>query len=282
MVASDRKEIPINTGRVEPYGYITGDAGRLFLNTALGCNSECSYCYLPLLGLPIGTKILQKISANKISQILDKTGQIVPGKSGTIISLGCFSECWDASNRSQTKTLMDQLIPLGNPIQLATKRYIDLEDLKPFISKFLWEGQLSVYISSSTISEWARYERGTTSPRKRFESFNLKNLLNIPTFLYMKPVIDGVTIADVEKYLEVIRDWSVGVIVGDVFTITKSKNIAPVGEGRLYSQRGNDADYIAAKFEKVTSVWRRSVEVVDLLRTENPTRSLFSVEARNA
>jgi len=34
--------------------YLYGNKERLFLNTNLGCNAQCSYCYLPILNFNLG------------------------------------------------------------------------------------------------------------------------------------------------------------------------------------------------------------------------------------
>lgn len=31
--------------------YVYGDSSRVFLNTAIGCEARCEYCYLPQLGI---------------------------------------------------------------------------------------------------------------------------------------------------------------------------------------------------------------------------------------
>ena len=87
-------------------GYITGDSKRIFLNTALGCNSQCAYFYLPSIGLPVGTNEMERQPADIIFEKVAQSGEVVLGKIGTTFSIGCFSECWDADNRIQTKQLI--------------------------------------------------------------------------------------------------------------------------------------------------------------------------------
>ena len=75
-----------------------------------------------------------------------------------------------------------------------------------------------VFVSSSTISQWANIERGTDSPNKRFNTFEISKVLNIPTVLYMKPVLQGITMKDIELYKEVIKEYGVrDVVVGSIF-----------------------------------------------------------------
>ena len=43
------------------------------------------------------------------------------GKNGTLISFGCYSECWDEKNKPQTIKLIKYFLEKGNQIQVATK-----------------------------------------------------------------------------------------------------------------------------------------------------------------
>lgn len=79
-------------------------------------------------------------------------------------------------------------------------------------------GQLVVFVSSATISKWDTIEKGTDSPSKRFNTFEISKQLNIATVLYMKPVLKGITEQYIELYKEVIQKYSVrDVVVGSIF-----------------------------------------------------------------
>ena len=77
-----------------------------------------------------------------------------------------------------------------------------------------------LYISAVevVISKWDAIEMGTDSPSKRFNTFEISKVLNIPTALYMKPVLKGITRQDIELYKEVIQKYGVrDVVVGSIF-----------------------------------------------------------------
>lgn len=79
-------------------------------------------------------------------------------------------------------------------------------------------GQLMIFVSSATISQWGTIERGTDEPNKRFNTFELSKKLDIPTVLYMKPILKGITIQDVELYKEIVKKYSIkDVVVGSIF-----------------------------------------------------------------
>lgn len=199
--------------------HIYGSSLRLFLNTELGCASACSYCYLPVEGFPINASRTgaSRRTANQILAELDQDERVIRGPQGTIFSIGCFSECWDKRNRKETLALILGLLPFGNPIQIATKRRISKHDLSDVIASPYWQKQLYVYISSSSVSDWQTFERGTGTPKRRFESFEACRDFGIHVFLYIKPVIPNVTINDIAIYGAIMEQYRLTAIVGDQF-----------------------------------------------------------------
>lgn len=262
--------------------YISGSSERLFVNTALGCNSSCSYCYLPSLGLPIGTKHTVKRLAAKIVESIKSGPVFVPGKFGTIISLGCYSECWDAVNQSASKFIIFEFLDSGNPIQFATKRYVAPRDLQTFVPMINWLGQLTVFISCSTVRYWQIYERGTTNPKRRFESFHISHELNIPTYLYIKPVVDRVTILDVELFVAIARKWKINAVVGGLYSLeNQTGKLANIGGGNLYCVESVDIGKIQKSLSHVCKTYRTSIEPIEFLRAytpSNPTMTLGGTE----
>ncbi len=216
--------------------FIQGDSERVFLNTEVGCASRCSYCYLGPEGFPIGEMPKDRISsAEVLATLRTMSSNVSFGSCGTIFSIGCYSECWDRRNRQETLKLIRGLLPYGNPIQVATKRRILASDLSPISLLPEWQRQLTIYISSATISAWKTYERGTSPPAVRFRSFEACLTSGIKAFLYVKPVIRGVTIKDADAYGQVMRDFGVGVVVGDLFIEGTRGRRAPVGRNLVIS-----------------------------------------------
>lgn len=192
---------------------------RIFVNTCLGCNSGCSYCYLGKLGYGNQTTTLEIRKAEELIKQIEKIGI----SDDTLITLGCFSECWDDNNKSETIKLIKYFLQKGNQIQLATKKEINYEELENISKLIQYAGQLLIFISSATISNWESIERGTDSPEKRFRTFQISKKLNIPTILYMKPILKGITIKDVELYKDVIKQYGIkDVVVGSIFSEEKS------------------------------------------------------------
>lgn len=243
--------------------YLYGNKQRLFLNTNLGCKAQCSYCYLPKLDFSLDKIPKNTIAIDDLIDILNNNEEFRQGKDGTILSIGCYSECWDLVNREDTIDLVNKLLKYENPIQLATKEYIEEFDLtKINISKVKYYNHLSIYISSSTISEYEKYESGTINPNKRFNSFELAFKYNIPMYLYLKPVLKDITIKDIDLYIEIIKKYSIDTIVGQLFK--ENGNIdAPIAKGQLYYANTNqDYNIITAKFMEYCNVYKYSIEPI--------------------
>ena len=196
-------------------GYLySKDNKRIFVNTCLGCTGKCSYCYLGKMGYDNSSVVGEVKKAEELIEEIERAGI----SRDTLITLGCFSECWDDNNKPETIKLIKYFLEKGNQVQLSTKKEIKGEEVKEFGSLIEYLGQLVVFVSSATISKWDTIEKGTDSPSKRFNTFKISKELNIPTALYMKPVLKGITKQDIELYKDVIRKYGIkDVVVGSMF-----------------------------------------------------------------
>jgi len=252
--------------------YVYGDSSRMFINATLGCRSRCSYCYLPSLSYQLNATDLVVLSSSELIIKVESHPEYKRGKDGTILSLGCYSECWDDSTRDVTIELIKYFLQQGNSIQFATKRCIAIEDLKKIADYIMWKGQLCIFISSSTISKWDTVERGTDAPEERFKSFYAASALDIPIYLYIKPVIRNVTFRDLDHYLSVIKEYPVnGVVVGKKFikkNETSSVLLAPISNGKLmYCKSENGDSELFERFSAHIETHKESLHVVKLWRT---------------
>lgn len=210
--------------------FIYGTSTRLFLNTDLGCASSCAYCYLPAIGYSIGARADQRqsIDAKTLLDLLQKDERFIPGENGTILSIGCFSECWDKRNRDETIALVIGLLPSKNPIQLATKREIRRDQLLKITESPDWNSQMHIYISSATVSHWKTHERKTTPPNQRFKSFAACSEIGVSAFLYIKPVLPDITIIDIPIYGALMEEYKVCAVIGDRFEETPTAELSPI------------------------------------------------------
>lgn len=243
--------------------FVSGDSKRVFINTALGCQSSCSFCYLGVEGIPIGARPNDTLSAEEVISIVNASGYFREGVGGSLVSIGCFSECWDDINRGKTKALISYFLEKGNQVQMATKRCIDREDIEEINGKITRDGQFGLFVSSSTVSEWQKFERGTTSPAKRFDGLSNAGGTSVKAFLYIKPVINGVTIKDLNVYKDLIKRVSCDVVVGGRFLETGAGVPAPIiSQCDLRVVNDDDEGVIINELSDFGRVYRTSFEAM--------------------
>lgn len=252
----------INTGYL-----FAKDDKRLFINLSLGCRSNCSYCYLPHLSYHNNLTNIETISANEIFSSLREHNYLITSE--TLITLGCFSECFDDTNKEETIKIIEYFLKNGNQVQLSTKKRVLFEDLNKLIPFIQYYGQLVIFVSSSTISKHKIFEDKTELPDNRFELFNLLKLNKIPIVLYLKPVIKDVTILDLNQYKSYIQKYHIkDVVVGSMFTLEESNEVAPFSDNQnLFYHSNSDELQIIKELSKVARVYRRSTDVMNYYRT---------------
>lgn len=244
-------------------GYIYAkDNRRVFINTSIGCGGACSYCYLPQIGLENNTKKYNTTTAKNIIKTV-KTN--IPNISrSTLITIGCFSECWDKVNKEETIKLIKFFLTNGNQVQIATKKQIKKEELIDISPLIKYYGQLVIFVSSSTISKQIDYENNTTPIINRLKTFKLSSSGNIPIVLYIKPVLADVTIKDIEEYKKIIKKYHVkDVVVGSMFTNKISEERIPFSDiDELYYTQNEDENIIKWELSCVANVYDRSSEIM--------------------
>ena len=244
-------------------GYLySKDNKRIFVNTSLGCTGKCSYCYLDKMGYDNSSIVGDVRKAEELIEEIEKAGI----SRDTLITLGCFSECWDDNNKPETIKLIKYFLQKGNQIQLSTKKEISVEEARKFENLIQYLGQLVVFVSSATISKWDTVEKGTDSPSERFSTFKISKKLNIPTALYMKPILKEITKRDIELYKEVIQRYGVkNVVVGSIFGEKASKEAVHFSnKGTLFYNPISEEFEIKRKLMELGNlrVFSRSSEVM--------------------
>ena len=73
------------------------------------------------------------------------TARLKKGRKGSILSLGCYSECLDNQNISETFRLLAGLMPLGNRIQLATKQRLSVDLAQYIAENRLYKQQVTLF-----------------------------------------------------------------------------------------------------------------------------------------
>ena len=249
-------------------GYLFAkDNKRIFINTSLGCAGQCVYCYLPKMGYSNSSYNYKTISAQRIIDFIEQNKLDINQE--TLITIGCYSECWDNYNKNETINLIKYFLKKGNQVQLSTKKQIKKEEIIEILSLIKYFGQLVIFVSFATISQQEVIEKNTTPVLERFKNFRLFNSLNIPIVLYMKPVLNDITIQDLELYKKYIDQYAIrDVVVGSIFTGNISEETVHFSDKNLlFYTKNDDEDTIISELSKVANVYRRSSEVMYKYRT---------------
>lgn len=245
--------------------FVYGNKKRIFINTTIGCLAHCKYCYLPEI---LEKQSICRITAKEALEKLHSLNSYSPGPNGTIISIGCYSECWDDANRKETLELLSNISKEGNYIQLATKRKISLDDLLKINSFSRFKNQIGIHLSVPTISHSPELEPGTDPILNRLSPLNFTGLVtNVYFALYIKPVIKDITIEDIENYKRLVQKYSIPVIVGSMLEKPPSPNLAvQVGEGKLQEVQYSDNDLLIRSFLPFDRVYKHSIDIIEDFR----------------
>ena len=245
--------------------FVNGDKSRIFLNTAIGCACKCAYCYLDgvgIKGIPI------KGDVDKIVEQLLMKDYFKQGPDGTILSIGCYSECWDEENKENTINLLKKIVVYGNYIQLATKKSMTMEEVVTINEIVTFKNQIGIYISAPTISKSREIEVGTDTIEARLSVLEYSKMFNNIYFvLYIKPVLFGITVCDIEKYIEIIKKFSVNCVVGSMLILTnRADKDKMIGSSYFKEKQNEEEQIIIDKLRKVKKVYTHSCDVIEEMR----------------
>ena len=115
-------------------GYLYAkDNKRIFVNTCLGCTGGCAYCYLKKMGYDNNSVVSEVKKAEELIAEIEKIGIT----QDTLITLGCFSECWDDNNRYNLLYILDKYLQIFFYYLLHINiLYLSFYTI-PFIIKFI-------------------------------------------------------------------------------------------------------------------------------------------------
>lgn len=247
--------------------FVYGDSKRIFVNTEIGCDCSCSYCYIDRNDVNYS----KRRSAIQIIDYVLELRRFKPGCEGTIISIGCYSECWNEKNKKDTLKLIEYFAAKGNYIQLATKKEITREEILKINSLAVREKQIGIHISLPTLSLSEKLEKGTDRIENRIkpliDSYN-KKFEGIYFAIYIKPVIKNVTILDLDRYRKLQQESGAYLIVGPMLSAESCNWNMPVqvGEGMLGEVNSFEENMIIDSLNIKCKVYRHSVEIIEDLR----------------
>jgi tetratricopeptide (TPR) repeat protein len=182
---------------------------RVFINPTVGCSLACEFCYLPEYSIKHNkAPIPAAIDGTTYRQAIAHDNRVSKGKDGALLSLGSFCEPFLPEVANLTVSIMRELKPLGNSIQIATKYFPGISAIKDLIAIFANEPtQLMVNLS--------------LNDQKRWDNPQTKNWLDysdqICTTIYIKPFLPE-TYTLMPRFAKLSRDYpDLSFVVGSFY-----------------------------------------------------------------
>lgn len=249
--------------------YVTGSATRIFINPSLGCVAACQYCYLPNLGLQ---DIISYTTLDAIIRSInekEKSGGFISGKNGTIVSFGCFTECWNKEVRQITKKAIEFILKKGNLVQIATKECIEEKDIKELSREMQYKNQLTIFVSVPCIKLSEIIEPFAEKVENRISTFMVNKKYDIDIILYIKPVLEDITIQSLDKYIDIIKKYNLMVVVGSYLKADFCDNVAVkimVGNIKMQEQESQQRLWLIQQLAKYAKTYLSSTQLVESYR----------------
>lgn len=252
---------------------VSGHQDRMFINTGIGCNGGCQYCYLPKIGIGGGIRNIDKSVIIKEVERREKNGEFIRGAQGTIVSFGCFTECWDKSVRKLTMEMLLYFLAKGNYIQIATKEYIEQKDIELLCSRLRFRNQLTINVSMPVYYGAKQIEPNTENVDKRIENFKYNKQYRMDVVLYIKPVLEDITIKSLEVYRQLIQRYDLSVIVGKYLHVNREKvgSLQLVGNQEMWQEESGQQRELVDILRRTTSVYENSIQIIEEYRMKEKT-----------
>lgn len=244
---------------------ISGNKERIFVSAALGCSHHCTYCYLPRMQV----KAVQfSFTKKELLDELDRRGIFIPGKQGSLVTIGCFTECWDEINRETTIQMINFFLRQGNYVQISTKKEIAERDIISIKKNIQFQDQMNIFVSLPTLSYAKSFEPDADSPDMRIKNLDIKRRYGINTYIYIKPVIESITIKDKRKYKKLVKQYRVPVIIGELMYPVSERNSRHffIGKVCMKEYRSDDSDKLARFLGKYTDIYKHSDDAIKQIR----------------
>lgn len=244
---------------------ISGNKERVFVSVAFGCCHHCAYCYLEKMKIK---GVQSHFRKEELLNELKRQGIFIPGKQGSLVTIGCFTECWDEITRETTMQMIKFFLQQGNYVQISTKKEISERDIVSITENIQFKNQLNIFVSLPTLSYAKNFEPDVDSPDLRIKNLDIKRKYGINTYIYIKPVIESITIKDKRKYAKLVKQYQVPVIIGELMypVSDRSSRHFYIGKVCMKEYRSDDSDKLARFLGKYTDIYRHSDDAIKKIR----------------
>ncbi|MGC9011578.1 radical SAM protein [Thermogladius sp.] len=201
----------------------------LTIHTSIGCFFQCRYCYIYDMGFPAKASPYP-LSGIQVVYALLSNKYFIPSLHGTYLAIGSVSEPFHPLVKERTIEYVRAFYTyLGNPVQFSTKAYISRDDAARIADAS--RGLISPLVSVVTLSKWSELEPYAPRPELRFETIKNLREAGLKPFLFLRPIIPGVTEREYKEIVDKALEYgAVGVVAGGL-RVTKGiiKNLKESG-----------------------------------------------------
>ncbi|MCS7133123.1 MAG: radical SAM protein [Aigarchaeota archaeon] len=186
----------------------------LTVHTGFGCAFCCVYCYIYDMGFTSKPRPYP-LSGLQISYAISSNPSVAIGVGGTPLAFGAITEPFMDESRKKTLEYISTISSyLGNPIQFSTKTFIE-RDLASEIRKSA--EKVSALVTIVTTSLYKLLEPKAPSPDERFMSIENLSRAGVHTVLFLRPILPGMKIDEVEEIVSRSLDAGArGIVVGSM------------------------------------------------------------------
>lgn len=185
------------------------------IHPGTGCVFRCTYCYVYDMGFSEEVRPYP-LSGLQLVYALLSNRYFVPGKRGTYLAIGSITEPFHPTLREKTLEYIEAIYSyLENPTQFSTKLYIDLKTAERLAR--VSAGRISPLVTVVTMRACNELEPGVPKPEKRFETIKNLREAGLKPFLFLRPIIPGITEKEYAEIIELAAEYgAVGVVAGSL------------------------------------------------------------------
>jgi len=185
------------------------------IHSVVGCTFQCTYCYLPDMGVsfeeaqPYGLSWLEMVFA------LLSNEYFLPGLTGTYLAFGSLGEPLHPAGLHRTLEYVEAFSRiLHNPMQLSTKTLVP-EEVADRLAR-VRGAPINVMVTIVALSSYGSLEPRAPPPSIRLESLKRLSKAGLKPTLFLRPVIPGLEDEAAEVIREARRHGAVSVVIGSL------------------------------------------------------------------
>ncbi len=189
------------------------------VHSVVGCTHECTYCYLPDMGVSFSRAQPYALSGEEMALALLSNPYFLPGPTGTYIAIGSLGEPLHPVGVSRTLEHIEALARLRNPMQLSTKVAVS-EELAQGLRRASGAA-LNPLVTVVALRGWRALEPKAPDPYSRLEGMAHLRRAGLHPMLFLRPIVPSFEGEAAELLREAKRHGAAAVVLGGL-RVTRS------------------------------------------------------------